>query len=192
MSKLKSVVMLVVTLLFMVMPAFADDDNAGCKNGKFIGSYNAVFADQDVFGNGTVIHTWIQQLNLHSDGIADLNNTANFEYAINTGSQGPWIGSWQCRSDGKLVVTILRSFYVNIGPTANTPYADITLGGYNRFTYLFSVENKDTLRKIVRRVRSYGANEDPTDPNGGTLGAPNTIEVIFKRLKASDADLLAP
>jgi hypothetical protein len=192
MSKLKSAVMLIIAVLFMAVPAFADDDNAGCKNGKFVGSYNAVFADQDVFGNGSVIHTWIQQLNLHNDGIADLTYSSGLDYPINTGSQGPWIGSWQCRSDGKLIVTLLRSFYINRGPTANTTYADIELGGYNRFTYLFSVEDKNTINRIGRRIRSYGPNEDPTDPNGGVLRPLETNEIIFKRLKTSDADLLAP
>lgn len=192
MSKPRNVILSLAVLLFLVMPAFADNDNAGCKSGHFVGSYNAVFSNQDVFGNGTVIHTWIEQLNLHSDGIAELNNTANLEYPINAGSQGPWIGSWQCRSDGKLVVTLLRSFYNPVGPTPNTTYADIELGGYNRFTYLFSVEDKDTVKRVARRIRRYGANEDPTDPSGGTLFPLETNEVVFKRLNASGADLLAP
>jgi hypothetical protein len=91
-----------------------------------------------------------------------------------------------------LVVTLLRSFYNPVGPTVNTASADIELGGYNRFTYLFSVEDKDTLKRLARRIRSYTANEDPTNPIGGSLGPVNTDELIFKRLKASDADLLAP
>ena len=192
MLKLKSAIIAVVALLFMVIPALGDNDNAGCKNGKFVGSYTAAFTDQDVFGNGSVLHTWINQLTLHNDGTADLNYTANLEFLINTGSQGPWIGSWICRSDGKLVVTLLRSFYTATPPTPNTIYPDIQLGGYNRFTYLFSVTDVNTLKKLDRRIRTYGANDDPTDPNGGSLGSHNLIEVIYKRVVASDADLLAP
>lgn len=192
MLKLKSAVICVAALLFMVMPALADNDNAGCKNGKFVGSYTTVLPDQDVFGNGSVIHTWIYQLNLHSDGTADQTFSAGLEYLINTGSQSPWIGSWTCRQDGKLVVTLLRTFYSPTGPTANTTYADIQLGGYNKFTFLFSVEDINTLKRLDRRIRSYGANEDPTNPSGGSLGPHNPAEVIYKRVVASDADLLAP
>src|SRR5262249_49931016 len=121
------------------------------------------------------------------------NYTAGLEFPINTGSQTPWIGSWICRSDGKLVVTLLRAFYNPIGPTApDTTYADIQLGGYNRFSFLFSVENNKNLYRRVCDISNYGANDDPTDPSGGTLGPLQTNEVIYKRLVASDADLLAP
>lgn len=190
MLKVQNVILALVASVFMVIPAFAD--NAGCKNGKFVGSYTTALKDQDVFGNGTVIHTWINQLNLHGDGTADLNFTAALEYPINTGSQTSWIGSWTCRDDGQLVVTLIRAFYNPVGPTANTTYADIELGGYNRFTYLFSVDDVNTITRINRRIRSYGANADPTDPNGGTLGPLNTQQVTYKRVVASDADLLAP
>ena len=192
MSKLKNAVISVVALLLMGIPALADNDNAGCKNGKFVGSYTTALPNQDVFGDGNFIHTWIYQLNLHSDGTADQNFTAGLEFPINTGSQGPWIGSWICRSDGKLVVTLLRSFYNPTGPTLDTTYADIQLGGYNRFNFLFSVEDNNTLKRVLRRYRTYGANDDPTDPNGGTLHPLETNQVVYKRVVASDADLLAP
>jgi hypothetical protein len=191
MLKLNNFILAVVaSSVFMVIPAFAQD--AGCKNGKFVGSYTNVQKDQDVFGNGTVIHTWINQLNLHSDGTADLNFTAALEYPINTGSQTSYIGSWACRDDGQLVVTLIRAFYNPVGPTSNTTYADIQLGGYNRFTYLFSVVDVNTLKRLNRRIRTYGANDDPTDPNGGTLGPLNSQQIIYNRVVASDADLLAP
>jgi len=193
MLKLKSAVISVVALLLMVIPALADNDNAGCKNGKFVGSYTTVQLSQDVFGDGHFIHTWIYQLTLHSDGTADQHYTSDLEFPINTGSQGPWIGSWTCRTDGKLVVTLLRSFYNPIGPAPpDTIYADIQVGGFNRFTFLFSVEDNNTLKRIYRRIRTYGPNEDPSNPDGGTLGALQTNEVSYKRLVASDADLLAP
>ena len=191
MSKLKNGMLAVIAVsVFMVTPAWAQD--AGCKNGKFVGAYTTALPNQDVFGNGTVIHTWIYQLNLHSDGTADQTFSAGLEYPINTGSQGPWIGSWACRPDGKLVVTLLRSFYTSIPPTVNTVYPDTELGGYNRFTFLFSVEPNNTLKRLNRRIRTYTANVDPTDPNGGTLGSNNFAEVIYKRIVASDADLLVP
>jgi hypothetical protein len=193
MLKLKSVIISVVALLLVAMPAVADNGNAGCKDGKFVGSYTTAQTNQDVFGDGHFIHTWILQLTLHSDGTADQNYTAGPEFPINTGSQGPWIGSWTCRQDGKLVVTLLRAFYNPIGPTPpDTTYADIELGGYNRFTFLFSVTDINTLTRINRRIRTYGANDDPTDPGGGTLGPLQTNQVIYNRVVASDDDLLAP
>jgi len=195
MSKLKNLVLSVIALTVMVVPAFADkdNDNAGCKNGKFVGSYTTAQTNQDVFGDGNFIHTWIQQLTLHNDGTADLNNTNGLEFPINTGSQGPWIGSWTCRQDGQLVMTLIRAFYnPTLGSTPSTTFPDIQVGGYNRFTYLFTVTDINTLTRINRRIRRYGANDDPTDPNGGTLEPLETNHVVWKRVVASDADLLAP
>ena len=193
MSKLKNVVFALVALLaFMVTPAFADKENEGCKTGKFVGSYTLALPNQDVFGNGSVLHTYLFQLNLHSDGTASQFNTAAPDFMINTGSTSPAIGSWTCRRDGKLVVTLIFGLYDPTGPTPNTTYADIQLSAHFRSTYLFSVEDNNTLTRISRRNRVYTANQDPSDPNGGTLGHLSSAVFVWKRLVASDADLLAP
>ena len=42
------------------------------------------------------------------------------------------------------------------------------------------------------RRRSYLPAQDPTDPSLGTLSALNTTTVLYKRVIASDADLLLP
>lgn len=55
--------------LFMVIPAFPQGNgNAGCKNGKFIGSYTHLITFPDIWGDGSNIeHQLISQLNLHSE-----------------------------------------------------------------------------------------------------------------------------
>jgi len=71
MSKLRNaVVAFFVLSVFLVTQAFPQaNGNAGCKTGKFIGSYTHVDAFPDTWGDGSnVEHQLIQQLNLHSDG----------------------------------------------------------------------------------------------------------------------------
>ena len=76
MSKLKNVVVAFLGLLmFMVTPVFPQG-NAGCKNGKFVGSYTHLDTFPDVWGDGTnVLHQFIRQLTLHSDGTATEETT---------------------------------------------------------------------------------------------------------------------
>ena|ERR1043166_5390112 len=114
---------------------------------------------------------------------------------LSSGTGTPSVGSWQCRADGKLVVTIITAVYA---PThdalhgiLNVP-TDLFLLFHSRSTYLFSVPDDNTLTRIQARSRRYAPAEDPTDPNGGTLRPLNTTVVDYKRLVASDADLLAP
>ena len=180
-----------VTLTILtVVPAFAR--NSGCKNGKFVGSYTAPNLAVDLFGDGSVVHSFAVQLNLHSDGTADQYFTGFPDYLINIGSGTPGIGSWICRSDGKLVVTLLSAGYGPSPLSANAPNPDTTLVNHLRITNLFSVEDEVTLKRVQRRSRRYNVSQDPTDPAGGTLLPLNTTEVVFKRVVASDADLLAP
>ena len=120
----KMMITLAALMIFAVVPAFAD---AGCKNGKFVGSYTRVQLNQDIFGDGTVLHTFLTQLTLHSDGTADLYNTALLDYVINTGTASPSIGSWNCRQDGKLVVTFLNANYRPTTTTTTAPKPDIAL-----------------------------------------------------------------
>src|SRR5262249_51520747 len=159
----------------------------GCKNSKFLGVYTAVDPFSDVFNNGTVIHKYVYQLNLQSNGTANQYWTGVLDYPINTGSASPETGSWKCREDGILVVTLLRGIYLPTGPTANTALPDIQLGAYVRTTYMFSVEDDNTLTRIALRNRTYTVIQDPTDPNGGTLHELNTTALSYKRLIASDA-----
>ena len=200
MSKLKSVLVAVVLLsVFMVIPAFPQG-SAGCKTGKFIGSYTHVDDFPDIWGDGSnVEHQLIQQLNLHSDGTVTQENAGGPDIMLSFGLSTPSIGSWTCRNDGMLVVTQIFAIYfpttdaINHPSTVpNPPPVDLSLFQHTRVTSLYSVADANTLTRVQVRNRRYTAAQDPTDPNGGVLRPLNTSVVVWKRVVASDADLLAP
>lgn len=202
MFKLRNVmVALVAFTVFMVIPAFAQKSEKskkeGCRNGDVVGSYTHATVFPDIWGDGSgVSHTYILQLNLHSDGTVYQEASGLPDVMLSQGSGTPLVGSWICRNDGKLVVTAINSAYV---PTPDAPAhgfinvpVDLLLQFHFRTTYLFSVTDENTLTRIQARSRRYTPAQDPTDPNGGTLSPLNTNVVVWKRLVASDADLLAP
>ena len=202
MSKLKNLVVAFLALsVFMVIPAFSQgNENAGCKNGKFIGSYTGLSTVADTWGDGSnVEHQYIAQLNLHSDGTVTEEFTGSPDTMLSFGLSTPRVGSWKCRKDGMLVVTSVLALY---GPTTDAinhpstvsfpPPVDLFLVQHNRATFLFAVTDANTLTRIQARVRRYDASQDPTDPTGGVLRPLNTNVVVYTRLVASDADLLAP
>lgn len=199
MSKLKNVWVAVVLLsVFMVTPTFPQG-NAGCKTGKFIGSYTHVLSTSDLWGDGTnVEHKTIIQLNLHSDGTVTSDFTGSPDLMLSGGTSTTAVGVWTCRMDGMLVV---NTIYANYFPTAdainhptipNPPPVDLLLGVHVRTTSLYSVTDANTLTRIEGRPRFYDPAQDPTDPTGGILGRLNTDVIVYKRLVASDAALLAP
>jgi hypothetical protein len=185
------------TLMISSSTVFAGGGGGNkCKPENVAGSYTRADPNTDVFANGLgVAHTFLYQLNLHSDGTADQYWTGFTDYLMELGTASPWIGSWKCRNDGKLVVTLIRALYYPIPSSPAcvfpcVPGADVELGVHVRSTYLFSVENSNTLKRIKARARAYGVTDDPSDPAAGTLQPLSLTEVIYKRLKASDADLL--
>src|SRR5262249_23157827 len=118
---------------------------------------------------------------------------------LSGGSGTLFVGGWACRADGKLVVTLLSSTYLPTTDAINHPLTvpdpppvDLFLAYTSRVTYLFTVTDANTLTRTQARARRYAADQDPSDPAGGTLRPLNTNEVVYKRLVASDADLLAP
>ena len=191
MSKLKNVMLSLVALMFMVIPAFAD---AGCKTGKFVGSYTRPQTLNDVWADSTgVNHTVLFQLNLQNDGTAFQYWTGLPDLMLNGGTGSPSVGSWQCRDDGKLVVTFINAAYTPTTDTHGNPSpVDLLLLQHSRTTLLFTVTDGDTLTRTQTRSRTYSVTEDPSDPTAGTLRPLNTSAVVYKRLVASDADLLAP
>jgi hypothetical protein len=199
MSKLRNIVLACLVLsVFMVMPAFPQG-NAGCKNGKFIGSYTHLDTFPDLWGDGTfVLNQTIRQLTLHSDGTATEETTAAPDIMLSGGTTSSRVGSWTCRNDGQLVVTLIFAAYLPTADALNhpsivpTPPVDILLFQHSRTTYLFSVTDANTLTRTQSRTRRYTATEDPTDPTGGVLQPLVTGPVVYTRLVASDADLLAP
>ena len=110
------------------------------------------------------------------------------------------IGSWTCRADGQLVVTLIWALYLPTTDAVNHPTVvpnppppvDLLLSRHARTTFLFSVTDANTLTRTQARQRLYDATQDPTDPTGGVLKPLDTTVFVYKRLVASDADLLAP
>ena len=172
----------------MAVSAMAGD----CNNDKFQGTYTRVDAPSDVYGDGSVMHQYVYQLVLNSDGSAIQYWTGLPDIQINFGTGSINIGSWKCRSDGKLVVNLLAASYSPIGPNANLGTPDTSLTSTTHYTFLFKINNPNQLTRIQSRSRVYSPSADPTDPAGGTLGALNTTQVTYKRFVASDADLTAP
>lgn len=197
--KLRNVLAAFVVLsVFMVTPAFSQ--GAGCKNGRFIGSYTHLVTFSDIWGDGSnVENQTIRQLTLHSDGMAIEEDTSLPDIMLSAGTASPRVGSWTCRNDGKLVVTLI---WANYNPTTdaknhplsvpNPPPVDIVLAQHIRATYLFSVTDANTLTRTEARSRVYSATDDPTDPTGGVLQPITTAIFVYTRVVASDADLLAP
>ena len=173
--------------------------NAGCKTGKFIGSYTNVKTVSDIWGDGTnVEHQLITQLNLHSDGTVTFDFAGSFDLMLSGGFATTAVGVWTCRKDGMLVVNVIFATYdattdaINHPTIPNPPPVDLLLSGHVRSTGLYSVTDANTLTRIQGRPRFYDPAQDPTDPTGGSLGRLNTDVTVYKRLVGSDADLLAP
>jgi hypothetical protein len=176
-----------IVTVFATVTVFAD---VGCKSYKFVGSYAHVDPPADIFRDGTVMHQFIFNMTLNVDGTAYQFWTGSLDYPLNSGTGSPGIGSWTCRSDGKLVVTFLSATYFPTNARVNT--SDLALNSSQRSTYLFTVTNENTLTLTMLRTRNYAAADDPTNPNGGALGALSVGTTTYKRLIASDADLLVP
>jgi hypothetical protein len=137
--------------------------NAGCRNGKFVGSYTHADLATDIWGDGSgVDHEFLFQLNLASDGTASEYWTGLPDLMLSSGTGSPSVGSWTCRSDGKLVVTFITASYepttdaINHPTTVpDPPPVDLLLFRHTRTTYLYSVTDGDTLTRIQSRRRVY-------------------------------------
>ena len=178
-------------MLLSTVSAFAGE---GCKKIAFHGTYTSPILNDDVFGDGSVFHSTTYLLELRSDGTAGQTWTGFPDFMITTGTGTPWVGSWTCRNDGKLVVSMMTASYTPIPPDLYPPVVsrDLRLLRHLRYTYLFSIDDENTVTRVQLRIRRYSANEDPSDPAGGLLGSLGTAPVAYKRFVASDADLVAP
>ena len=185
-----------LALCIVAMLSLASSAKAftGCRKYNFIGTFNRVTPDLDLFGDGTAVHTWIVQVQIHLDGTVRYFGSGAPEFMMNFGTGSDYIGSWTCRPDGKLILTGIEATYAPVNSTMN-PNAvvpDLVLTGYARTTYLLSVDSDDQLTKLQARSRYYGANDDPTNPTGGTLSDFFNSHYTLTRLRASDADLNLP
>ncbi|MFC1777540.1 hypothetical protein ACFL3I_09400 [Pseudomonadota bacterium] len=184
-----------VSLLFAGSAFAGKKDNAGnmCKDKDVVGSYmqSAEYDFTDGYGN-LVDRFYVDQLNLSSGGTVHERLTAGQDLIMYAGLGSTWLGSWTCRNDGKLLVTALSADYAPIPTNTLFPgsLSDIALVYHYRWTYLFSVEDKDTLKLEKYAVRGYGMTEDPTDPDAGGIIIEGDEEIYLDRLIPSDADLL--
>jgi hypothetical protein len=175
--------------IFMVVPAFADKN---CATGEFVGTYTRPSPAQDVIGDGN-LHAHLFQLTLHSDGTVTQYWTGLPDYQTNLGTGSINIGAWKCRENGNLLVTLISATYLPAPADPNLgTVADIKLFSHSRTTLVFNLDDNNTITRIKGRTRTYAPAQDPTDPNGGTLGALSTTQVVYKRLVASADDLNAP
>ncbi len=151
-----------------------------CKADEVVGSY-VNFEEPYLF-----------QLTLGTGSIANLYTTLFPDFMITFGTQSPFIGSWECRKDGTLLVTFLMGNYAHAdsNPYTGAPISDISLASHDRATYLFNVESIDSLRLIQSALRRYSLTQDPTDAGDGSFLFENAEDLLYKRLIPSNADLL--
>ena len=181
-----------ILAVFMVVPVIAGPAT-GCNKIKFTGSYMRPVL-VDVFEDGTVVHKELLQLNISADGSAVQNFSGTPDYMMTFGTQTSFNGSWTCRADGKLIVTLITALYDPLAAGSNPQVTsnDLTLAWHLKSTYLYSVDDVNTLTRVSQRNRWYSPDQDPSDAAGGSLTALVSTPVSFKRLVATDDDLLAP
>jgi len=191
----KRVITLILLSLFLVGPAFAKKGaSGGCKAKDVVGSYTRIidgtFFDFDVPAD---VHEriYFRQLNINPGGTVYQAESSGPDVMINFGKRSQWSGAWKCRSDGKLLVTMLVAIYLPVPEDEYFPgsHQDLAIVTNRRVTYLFSVEDKNTLKLVQAIGRRYDMTEDPSDPAGGTLGSEFFGERFYTRLIPSDADL---
>jgi hypothetical protein len=190
----RTIIALGAIAIFMSVTALAGP-KTGCKKFNFTGSFLAADPAFDVFGDGSAIHSFALQLTLNSDGSANQYWTGLPDYTLNLGTASHQIGSWTCRDDGKLIINLIQGTYFPVEPNTNTNVSgqDIELVGHYRTTYLFSVDDDNTLTRMQSRTRSYQVNEDPTNATtAGHLLPLRTTTTTYRRLVATDTDLTAP
>jgi hypothetical protein len=181
--------------IFTALPTLAAP-KSGCNLYKFTGSFTRPRPNEDVLGDGN-LHSYVNQLNLTADGGLSVVWTAAPDYMINAGTGTPYVGSWTCRADGKLLINFIYATFIPIvpaqDPTGQITTQDIRLANHFRVSQLWTVDSDDQITVVQSRTRKYAANEDPTNPTGGALvGSTSTNTATYTRLIPTDADLLAP
>src|SRR6476660_3361952 len=149
----RTIIALAAITIFMSVTALAGP-KTGCNKFNVVGTFIAP-STADVFAfqtppDHTVIHKLVFQLTLHADGTVNQYWTGlpDFQPAAGTGS--PQIGSWACRSDGKLVIILIQASYFG-ATSADDPHvvtADTILFSHSRTTYLLSVDDDNTITRL--------------------------------------------
>lgn len=183
------VVTLIALSLFVAAPAVLAKDDGKCKEkdvaGSYLISFPAQVQDPHAPPGNYLDRIYLTQINLNEDGNAMGYSTALPDLHISEGTNSPYIGSWACRKDGKLILSYFTGLYYPTGT------GDIQLVATIRRSSLYEVVDKDTIMRVQAISRIYNTNEDPADPNGGYLDLANEDfgEFTYERLVPSDADL---
>ena len=130
---------LIALSLLIAGSAFAGKkDNPGeCKDQKVVGSYTRVTDGTFTDSYGNVIdRTYLRQLNLNAGGTALQQQSTPLDGLINIGAHSPWMGSWACRKDGKLLVNVQNALYQPIPADTIYPgsHEDLYLVNHTRVT----------------------------------------------------------
>jgi hypothetical protein len=181
--------------IFTSVPVLAAP-KTGCNLYKFTGSFTRPRLNEDVLGDGN-LHSYVNQLNINADGSLIVVWTAAPDYMINAGTGTPFVGSWTCRPDGKLLVNFIYATFVPFlpaqDPSGQITSQDISLANHFRVSQLWTVDSDNQMTVVQSRTRKYARDEDPTNPTGGVLvGSTSTTTATYTRLIPTDADLLAP
>src|SRR5688572_11589532 len=160
---LKKIALCLTVMCLYAVPSFAGDK---CTRGKFLGTYTRPDLNRDVFGDGSVVHSFAQQLTLNSDGTARLDFTGFPDYIMTIGTGVPQVGSWMCRADDKLVVNMIGATYA---PQDVNGVTDLVLLFNHRDSYLFTITDDNTLTREAFRSRRYAPSQDLTNPTAGIL-----------------------
>lgn len=185
----RTIFSVIVLSFFLASPAlFAKKaDDSVCKVATVAGSY--VRVKQANYSG--VDRTFLLQLNLSSDGIALQNFTGGLDLIDYYGGESNDIGSWECREDGKLLVTMYRAEYpaISTDPFTAGPIQAAELRRHFLVSYLFIVTSADTLTTVEIGLKEFDMSEDPTDPAAGILRNPDLNEYEYNRVKPTDAYL---
>lgn len=166
-----------------------DDDKNLCSKNKVAGSYTrTLFVD-----GGASPKTYLDQINLGREGTVYWFSVSGTDRIINLGGITPFVGSWKCRRDGTVLMNIITATlapFVDPGSGIN----DIDVRDYLRFTIVFSIEDKDTLKRVqsVGRFMPASNDENPADPDVGTIFGVGTSPYFLKRFKPLESDLNIP
>ncbi len=176
----KRTIVWVSMLIFAVSTtAFASapdgDDGNVCQSKTWLGSYvvqvpinGKQFLEYFQFGeSGTVRHS------------------ATFypEQMISSGTSTPSVGTWKCRTDGTIALTLIFASFPPDGA------GDLTLGYHVRASLILQITGKKVLTRTKLVARVYPDSFDPTNPNIGFIAFVTDDPEDYTKLEVSDADL---
>ena len=140
---------------------------------------------------------YMDQLTLAIDGTVYSFSSAAFDLIL-LGTFNPGVGSWTCLDDGTVLVTTIRSEYLQNSPSGDVPQPgqplDINISVNLRVTSKFSILDGDRLRETHRIVTRVPLTDDPFGP--GTRGGSSCMPsgklcdpAPFRKIKPQPADI---